>query len=150
MAGRRARDMMLLLVRALELALPDFTLTEGSSSGDLTLQVAEDATPAAGEEVAFIKIVQRFYAGFPIPSLASSEDGRAHIVQLVAEESGTAGTVVWGTFTWSQLLARLKDTNMEIEVYIRANGDFPVEGDIASGNLAGTILTDPAHPNSGN
>lgn len=148
--SRRSNEVMSLLKEALELELPSFVLTQGDSNGDPTLEVAEDATPAAGEEVAFIKIVQRTYVGFPTPSLASADDGRSHVVQLALEESGSAGISVWSSINLAKLIARLeKEANMDIELYLRANGDFPDEADITSGNLVGDIRADVRHPNIG-
>ena len=148
--SRRSNEVMLLLKEALEIELPSFVLTEGNSSGDPTLQVAEDSTPAAGEEVAFLKIIQRTYTGFPTPSLASADDGRTHVIQLVLEESTISGTSVWSSINLAKLLIRLEDeANMDIELYLRANASLPVEGDIVSGNLEGDIRADARHPNIG-
>lgn len=148
--SKRANDMMLLLKEALKLELPSFRLSEGSSSGDPTLQISADASPATGEEVAFLKIIQRSYSGFPTPSLASSEDGRAHLLQIALETSAIANNSVWSDINLSKLVARLKDLNVEIELYLRANGAIPVEGDITSSNLKGSIRADVRHPNAGN
>lgn len=148
--SKRASDMMLLIKEALKLELPTFVLTQGSSAGDPTLQVAADATPATTEEVAFLKIVQRTYSGFPTPSLASAEDGRTHVLQLVVEESLVAGVSVWSSLDFARLLARLVEAKVHIELYIRATGAIPVEGDIIAGNLVGEIRADVRHPNMGN
>lgn len=148
--SRRSNEVMLLLKEALKLELPSFVLTEGSSSGDPTLQVAADSSPAAGEEVSFIKMIQKSFSGFPTPSLASADDGRNHTLQVVVEESGVAGISVWSSLNYSKLLARLVEANVHIELYIRANAGLPVEGDIIAGNLVGEIRADVRHPNSGN
>jgi hypothetical protein len=143
--------MMLLLREALKLELPSFVLSQSSVAGDPVLLVSADATPAAGEEVAYIKILQSPEVGFPIPSLASTSDGRSHLIQLVLEKSAGLATVsVWTTLDLSRLVARLKDTNIEIQLYLRANGAIPVEGDIVAGNYVGSIRADVRHPNAGN
>jgi len=148
--SRRSNEMMLLLKEALKLELPSFDLIEGLSSGDPTLQIAQDVTPAAGEEVAFMKMIQKTFAGFPIPSLASADDGRTHTLQIVLEESATAGISVWSSLDYSKLFARLVESNIHIELYIRANGALPGEADITAANLVGEIRADVRHPNSGN
>lgn len=147
--SRRANEAMELLKAALKLELPSFVLTSGNVNGDPTLQVAADATPAAGEEVAYIKIVQRSYSGFPTISLASAEDGRAHLVQMALETSAVANKSVWLDADLLRLNARLKDLNMEIELYLKANGAIPVEADITSANLKAVIRADVRHPNAG-
>lgn len=148
--SRRSNEAMLLLKEALELELPSFVLTQGDSNGDPTLQVAEDSTPATGEEVAFIKMAQRSYVGFPTPSLASADDGRSHVLQLVLEESAVGGVSVWSSLNFAKLVARLeKEANMDVEFYIRANGAIPGEADIVAGNLVGEIRADARHPNIG-
>lgn len=148
--SRRSNEMMLLLRGAIKLELPSFVQLEGSSSGDPTLRVSADATPATTEEVAFMKIIQRSYSGFPTPSLASSEDGRSHVLQLVLEESTAGGVSVWSNINLAKLLARLVQANIEIELYMVALGTVPVEGDIIAGNLKGSIRADVRHPNAGN
>ena len=148
--SRRSNEIMLLLKEALKLELPSFVLTEGVSSGDPTLQVAADATPATTEEVAFIKMIQKSYSGFPTPSLASSEDGRCHSLQLVLEESAVGGVSMWSSLNLAKLMARLVEANVHIELYLKGIGSIPVEADIVSGNLVGEIRADVRHPNSGN
>jgi len=147
--SRRSKEAMLLLKEALKIEFPTFVLTEGDSSGDPILQVAEDATPATTEEVAFVKIIQKTYTGFPTPSLASADDGRAHVIQLVLEESAVADVSVWKSLDLSRLIARLKDVNMDIEVYLKGLGAIPAEADIIAGNFQGEIRVDVRHPNIG-
>jgi hypothetical protein len=141
---------MALLKDALKLEFPSFTLTESVVSGDPCLLVSADDSPAAGEEVAFIKMTQMAYTGFPTPSLASAEDGRAHLLQVVLEKSaGDALTSVWKSFDFARLIARLAQMNVLIQVYMRANATIPGNADIAVGNLSGEIRSDVRHPNAG-
>lgn len=148
--SKRASDVMQLIKEALKLELPSFVLTEGSSSGDPTLLVSADATPATGEEVAFLKIIQKSYVGFPTISLASTEDGRSHTLQVALETSAAANISVWKSIDFAKLMARLVEANIHIELYMRAFGAAPQESDITSGNLKGEIRADVRHPNAGN
>lgn len=149
--SKKANDMMALLRSALALEFPTFVQTPAFVSGDPVLSLAADATPASQEEVAYLKIVQKTYAGFPTPSLASTEDGRTHIIQLAVEnETALATQVCWSGINWSKLIARLKDLNCEIELYIKAAAAVPVEADIIAGNLVGSIRADIRHANAGN
>jgi hypothetical protein len=147
--SRKANEKMALLKDALKLEFPSFTLTESFVSGDPALLVSEDATPAVGEEVAYVKMVQKSYTGFPQISLASTEDGRAHTLQVVVEESASAGISVWTTLDLSRLIARLAQMNVHMELYMSANTDLPADGEITTGNLKGEIRSDVRHPNSG-
>jgi len=148
--SRKSNEKMALLKQALKLEFPSFILTEGVVSGDPVLTVNADATPATTEENAYIKIVQRTYTGFPTPSLASSEDGRTHIIQLAVEGSAALATrCCWTAINFGALCARLKDLNCEIEVYMSAAGVVPVEGTVIAINLKGSIRADVRHPNSG-
>lgn len=148
--SRRANELMLQIKEALKLELPSFSFTDGVVSGNPTLLVSADATPAAGEAVAYLKMIQKSYVGFPSPSLASSDDGRTHTLQLVLELSAVAGVSVWSSINFAKLMARLQESNVHIELYLRANGGIPVEADIVSGNLVGEIRSDVRHPNAGN
>ena len=149
--SKRASDIMALLKSALKLELPSFIMTEGSSSGDPTLQIAADSSPASQKEVAFLKIVQKSYTGFPTPSLASAEDGRTHLIQLAVENLTAHATIsCWSSVNFSKLVARLKDANVEIELYIKAAAAIPVEADITAANLVGSIRADVRHANAGN
>lgn len=150
--GRRSRDMMLLLKEALKLELPSFVLTEGTDANDdRTLEIAEDSTPAAGEEVAFITIIPRAYVGFPTTTLAQASvepDGRPHLLQVIVEESGTGGVALMSTITFTRIMARLLALNVEIDLFLCDNGQLPVEGN--TDTSLGIIRTDPRHVNSGN
>jgi hypothetical protein len=147
--SKRGNDLMVLLRSALALEFPAFVQVTGNVAGDPVLSLSEDDTPASNEEVAYIKILQKSYTGFPIPSLASTSDGRTHVIQLAYERTAGADITVWTTPHWSQLIARLKDLNCEIELYRKANGNVPVEGDVIAANLVGTIRADIRHPNAG-
>jgi len=147
--SRISNELMSLIKDALKLELPSFVLTEGSSSGDPTLLIAEDSTPAAGEEVAFLKIIQKEYSGFPIPSLASADDGRPHKMQLVVEESATADVSVWKSIDFAKMMARLLEMNVDFMFYMCPNGTLPAEAEIKDANFVGEIRADVRHPNSG-
>jgi hypothetical protein len=144
--------MMLLLREALELELPTFVLTEGTDASDnRTLLVAADATPAAGEEVAFVTIIPRTYTGFPTTTLAQASvepDGRPHQLQVIVEESAVAGVSVWSTVNYTKLMARLLDMNIEVDLWLCNNTELPAEGNLDTS--LGAIRTDPRHPNNGN
>jgi len=147
--SRVSSELLLLIKEALKIELPTFTLTEGDSSGNPIMLISEDATPAIGEEVAFLKIIQKEYSGFPIPSLASADDGRPHKLQLVIEESAVGGVSVWSSINFAKLLARLIEMNVDLVFYMSANGDIPAEGEINDTNFVDEIRADVRHPNSG-
>lgn len=148
--SKRSEDLMRLLKEELKIAFPSFIFAEGVSSGDPTLQMAADATPATTEKVSFLKVIQKAYSGFPIPSLASSEDGRPHLLQIVFEANAALATSTYFTgLELSQLMAIAHGMNIDIELYIRANGAIPVEGDIIAGNKEGDIVANVRHPNIG-
>ena len=149
--SRKSSEKMLLLKEALKLELPSFVLTESvGAAGDLCLTVADSASPSTQEEVAFIRIVQRTYTGFPTPSMASAEDGRAHLLQVAIEAlTGHATVACWSAINLSKLLARLIQMNMEVQLYLVSAGNDAVEADITASLLKGEIRADVRHPNSG-
>lgn len=146
----RVDDIMQLLKSQIKLVLPSFVLTQGSDSGNPTLKVEADATPATGEENAFIRLTQKSYSGFPTISLASSVDGRPDLLQIAVEaDATTAARSVWSEANWAKLLVEAAKMNVEIELYIRATGAAPAVGDIIDANLRARILADARHPNVG-
>jgi len=146
----RVDDIMKLLQAQLKLVLPAYTQAPGSNSGNPTLTLSQSATPTAGQENAFIQLQMKTYSGFPTISLASSVDGRPDVLQIVVEaDATTAARSVWTEIDWALFAHEAMAMNVEIELYIRANGSVPVLTDITSGNLVGRVLADPRHPNVG-
>jgi hypothetical protein len=141
-----------LLYSSLQLTFPTFVLTRGENVAlNPTLTVTADATPATTEENAFIRIIPKTYAGFPTISLASTDDGRGHLIQIVIEMLGAPDTdkAVWSSIDFTQLIARLKELSVDVELYGVALGSVPVEGDIIAGNFLGAIVSNVRHPNIG-
>lgn len=148
--SRISDEKALNLKDALAKVLPStYTLSLASVSGNPVLTISQSSTAVAGEENATIKIVQKSYSTFPTISLASSEDGRPHLIQVALETSGTAGISVWSTANFSQLLGRVLEQNIDCEVYMRANGTVPSTSDITAANLKTTVRTDVRVVNSG-
>lgn len=147
----RVNDIMTLLQSQLKIVLPAAVLTPGSNSGNPTLLVSKSASPGvAGEENAFIQLQMKTYSGFPTISLASSVDGRPDVLQIALEaDAATATRSVWSEINWAKLLKEAAAMNVEIEIYIRANGAAPALADITAGNLQGIVLADARHPNVG-
>ena len=100
------------------------------------------------EEVAFLKIVPKTYSGYPTISLASSVDGRPNLVQIALEKQGANTLTLWTAANYSKFMAEVTKMNVEVEIYLRANGAAPGEADI-TGAPAGVIRADVRHPNVG-
>lgn len=145
----RSTDIMKLLKANLQIALPTFTLTEAVSSGDPTLKVSEDATPATTEDVAFVKLISKSYSGFPTVSLASTVDGRPSLLQVVLEKQGANTLSVWDAGNLAKFWREVMAMNVDIELYMNANGDDPEEADIDAANLVAFIAANVRHPNVG-
>lgn len=148
--SRVSREAILLLKEALKKEFPTKVITESLGSSNDQILTLNDGSPATTEENALIRMVQKSYSGFPTPSLASTEDGRSHLLQLVVEESGTSGVSVWSDINQSKLMARITEVNMDVELYFSDNGDVPAETDITSSKLKGVIRADSKHANAGN
>jgi hypothetical protein len=149
--ARVQNDTMKVLKGNLKLALPTFVQVDGVNSGNPTLQLSADSTPATGEEVAFLMIIPKSYPGFPQSSLANATnaDGGPSTVQLALETSASANISVWTTAHLLQVMHEVARANMDLEVYLRANGAIPTVADITAANLKVTIPSDVRHPNSG-
>lgn len=147
--SKKASDIIRLLKDALQLEFPSFVITDGSTAGDPWLSIAEDVTPVSTEEVAFIKVIQRDYSGFPTPSLASNTDGRSHILQICFELDAAGNNTVWSALNNAKLMARVKDANVDIAFYAIAVGAVPVEADLVDGNFKGEIKSSAKYVNIG-
>ena len=149
--SRNSQEKAVLIRENLLKVLPSgYDVVIGDSVGNPTLTISEDSAWATGDEFAFIRIVQKSYTSFPTISLASSEDGRTHVLQLVLEESASAGISVWSAINLAQLLARLTEQNMDIELYLGANTvRVPQVADITPTLFDGVIRTDTRVVNSG-
>lgn len=147
----RANDMMSVLKGNLKLILPATQImTEGVVSGDPVLTI-NDGTAATGEDNAYIKIKQKSYSGFPQSSLvsATNKDGQPFIVQLVVEESATAGDTLCSAAFLARLMHELTMLNAEIELYLSDTTVVPVEAQITEANQFAVIRADARHPNQG-
>jgi len=146
----RANQKMDLLKAALKLEFPTFVQVDGVVSGDPVLTLSADVTPATQEEVVYIKIVAKSYSGFPTPSLANTDDGRASLLQVATEaETGLGTQTCWSAINYSKLLARLAQLNIEMQLFLATAGGIPVDADIAAGKYIGEIRSDVRHPNNG-
>jgi hypothetical protein len=150
----RQDDVVKLLVSALKYSLPTFSVVQGVDSNNMptlsVLPTSDNGTAVAGHENAFMRLAPRSYTGYPTISLATNVDGRSLVWDVVVEaDANTAARSVWSEINWATLISSVFDMNIDTNLYIRANGSVPVLGDITSGNLKGTVQTDPRHPNSG-
>ena len=149
----RANQKMALLKADLKLEFPTFTISEGvvGAASNPYLVLSDDASPAIGEQVAYIKMIPRSYDGFPTASLASTDDGRSHILQVAVEaQNGHSSLSLWTAANLTKLIARLAHMNMEINVYLSANGVMPVDATVLDATkFIAEIRTDVRRQNSG-
>jgi hypothetical protein len=147
----RANQKMALLKADLKLEFPAFYITESvvTTTNDPCLVLSAQDTPTHGNETAYIEIVPRSYDGFPTASLASTDDGRSHILK-VATEQDAGGVTHWSTANYSKLIARLAHMNLEIDVYMSAHTVVPIHATVIDATKwIAEIRTDVRRQNSG-
>ena len=147
----RANQKMALLKADLKLEFPAFYITEGATgaASNPYLVLSAQASPTHGNETAYIKIIPRSYDGFPTASLASTDDGRSHILQVATERDG-GGVTHWTTANYSKLIARLAHMNLEIAVYMSAHTVVPIDDTVKDATKwIAEIRTDVRRQNSG-
>ena len=148
----RTQDLMSLLKASLQIEFPTYVLVDSTySNGDPELRIADSAAPASQAEVAFIRISQKAYTGFPTISLIPNpKDGSASVLKVAFEElTGHATHSCWSEINYSKLISRLHELTVDIEIYLKASGNIAAEADITSANLVGAISSNVRIPNMG-
>jgi hypothetical protein len=146
----RIDDIVRLIQGQASIILPAYTQAISYNSGMNDLLISQSATPTAGQENVFLQLGPKNYNGFPTASLAVNVSGQPDVLQVVLEsDASTAARSVWTAIDFSMLMSVLASMNVEMWIYLRANGTVPGLADLTAGNLVGVVLADPRHPNVG-
>ena len=131
----KPQTLMLKLVEELKMRLPQYFYAQGSdSNGFPTLLISQSSTPAAGENNAFIKIVNAPTAF--VDSINSPQSTFSpNICQIVEEKAASGnGTVLSSSFAAQLDWCLIRQGTID-QWYTRANGTVPGNSDVTAGNL---------------
>lgn len=118
-----------------------WTLTAGKDSLDNpTLLVSADATPAAGEQVFFIRCKAIDTLAVDVLGLAQKVF-TPHVLQIAMELSAVAGVPIATTANQIPVLGELFKRGMKVEVWHEANLTVPSVASVATGGTATLVAT---------
>lgn len=131
----KPNTLMLKLVEELKLRLPSYTYAQGvDSNGFPTLLISQSSTATAGQNNAYLKIVNAptpFVDSINSPQSVFSPD----ITQIVLENAASGNGTVVSTAFQAQLSECIVRQGTIDQWYTRANGTVPSSADIIASNL---------------
>jgi hypothetical protein len=134
----KPNTLMLKLVEELKLRLPTYTYTQSmDANGFPTLLLSQSSTPTAGQNNAYIKIINAstaFVDSINSPQSVFSPD----ITQIVLESAASGNGTVDSTAFMSQLSECIVRQGTIDQWYTRTNGTVPSATDITTANLQST------------
>ena len=131
----KPNTLMLKLVEELKLRLPAYFYSQGvDSNGFPTLLISQSSTAVAGQNNAFIKIIN---AATPFVDSINSPQSvfSPNICQIVKENAASGNGTVLSTAFDAQLDWVLIRQGTIDQWYTRANGTVPSNSDISASNL---------------
>lgn len=106
-------------------------------SGNPVITVS-DGTPAAGEQVAVVRVLEQASIGTNSVGLAQDSFG-PHVVQVCLETSTIANVALLLEANKLKLMGEVMSLKAKVELYMSANTTVPAVGEMVSGNLKDTF-----------